>query len=160
VQARPFQIRKEPPWGRFHFFTLFWGHAVFANSLVFDELYGKNVRGLEKMDLLIHRSGAPAKDIFQMVPAEMTQGGLGVGKNTRKSICRKCGNRKYEYHNKGVMQYRRNPVMGHADFLFTQEWFGTGRKDAWREILVSQKVALVVIQEGWKGIRFKAVELV
>jgi hypothetical protein len=160
VQARPFRIQREPNWGHFHFFTFFWGHAVFARKEVFDAFRRNKIRGGIRMDMVIHRTGVPTKDIFQLVPSNTTRGGLIAEKNIKMAFCRKCGNKKYSYHDRGVMRYRRDPIMQEVDVLYTNEWIGVGRKDAWREILVSNKLARLIIQQGWKGVRFKAVEIV
>ncbi len=160
VQARPFRIQREPNWGYFHFFTFFWGHPLFCRGEVIEEFERNHLRGLQKMDLVINKNDAPTQDIYQIVPVNMTRGGLIVPKHMRTSSCRKCGNRKYGYHDRGIMQYRRDPIMDEVDILYTGEWFGTGGKDAWRELLVSNKFARMVLEQGWKGIRFKAVELV
>jgi hypothetical protein len=160
VQARPFRIQAETKWGFFHFFTFFWGHAIFAQKKVFDTIRRNKLRGVIRMDMLINRTGAPTVDIFQLLPTNITRGGFLAEKNIRATNCKKCGNRKFSYHSRGVMRYKRDPIMKDTDILYTREWFGAGRKDAWREVLISNKFARLIQQEGWKGVRLKAVEIV
>jgi hypothetical protein len=160
VQARPFRIQAETKWGYFHFFTFFWGHAIFARKMVFDAIQRNHLRGVTRMNLLIRRNGEPAKDIFQLVPANTTRGGFLLEKYIKTSRCRKCGTRKFSYHNRGVMRYKRDPLMEDVDILYTQEWFGVGRKDANHEVLISNRFARLILDGGWKGVSMKAVEVV
>lgn len=46
-----------------------------------------------------------------------------------------------------------------VDFVRTDEWFGSGLI-AFREILVSNRVARLILDKGWQGVRMKGVELV
>ena len=62
-------------------------------------------------------------------------------------------------HKRGVMYYDRSAFPQNVDVLETNEWFGDGHM-AYRELLVSKSFAELAIEEAWKGIRFKVVELV
>ncbi len=45
----------------------------------------------------------------------------------------------------------------HSDCPLTNEWFAGG---GFREILISNRFARLIINEGWKGVRLKPVKLV
>ncbi len=160
VQARPFRIQKETNWGNFHFFTFITGQGIFAPKKVFDEFSRKKIRGVVRTDVLINHTGKPAEDIFQFTPAHTTRGGLVEEKKMKVTWCRKCGNKKFSHHDRGAMKYKRDPRMEDADVLYTNEWFGPGGRVAWREIIVSNKVSRLILEQGWKGIRLKAVDIV
>lgn len=57
------------------------------------------------------------------------------------------------------MYVRREAIPEGVDFVRTHEWFGARSKAAYREILVSNRVARLVLEKGWKGVRFKVVVL-
>jgi hypothetical protein len=46
-----------------------------------------------------------------------------------------------------------------SDFLLTNEWFGCGYI-AYREILVSNRIARLFIEKKWRGVRLKAIDIV
>jgi len=160
IQARPFRIQKETNWGNFHFFTFIIGVGIFTRKQVFDVFRRNRIRGVVRNDVLINHTGKPADDIFQLMPDRTTQGGLVIGEKVKVSTCRKCGNKKYPNHGRGAMKYRREPRLKEADILYTNEWFGSGGRVAWREILISNKVSRLILEKGWKGISLKAVEIV
>jgi hypothetical protein len=57
------------------------------------------------------------------------------------------------------MYLKREALLPDTDFVLTHEWFGHGLL-AWREMLVSNRVANLILAKGWSGVRFKVVELV
>ncbi len=77
----------------------------------------------------------------------------------RQVICPKCGKVKYYPHKNGVMRFKKEALIPDTDFLKTFEWFGVGRF-AFREILISNKIAQLILDKDWKGVRLKVVEFV
>ena len=57
------------------------------------------------------------------------------------------------------MHFKQDAVARGVDIAQTHEWFGSGHS-AYREILVSSKFARLVLDQGWKGVVLKAIELV
>ena len=60
---------------------------------------------------------------------------------------------------KGKMYIKRDALSTNLDFIKTHEWFGSGLI-AFRETLISNRIAQLILDEGWKGVRLKVVELV
>ncbi len=55
------------------------------------------------------------------------------------------------------MKFKKGVLPNGTDFVRTKEWFGSGRI-AFQEILVSNRVAQLFLEKGWKGFRLKVVE--
>ncbi len=45
------------------------------------------------------------------------------------------------------------------DMFHSFEWFGSGHA-AYREIIISNHFARLILEKGWKGVRMKVIELV
>ena len=59
---------------------------------------------------------------------------------------------------RGVMYLARTALVSDVDILQTYEWFGSGHS-AYREFLVSNRFAKLILEKGWRGIKLKVVEL-
>ena len=46
-----------------------------------------------------------------------------------------------------------------VDFVFTCEWFGD-RRAAYREIIASNKVARLILENNWEGVSLKPIKLI
>ncbi len=46
-----------------------------------------------------------------------------------------------------------------VDIMETQEWFGAGGKSAYKEVFISSRLARLILDQGWKGVMMKVVEL-
>jgi hypothetical protein len=57
------------------------------------------------------------------------------------------------------MYFEQDALVRGVDIMQTHEWFGSGHS-AYREILVSSKFARLVLDQGWKGVALKVIELV
>ena len=73
--------------------------------------------------------------------------------------CPLCNVIKYYPHKRGVMYLKRDSILPDVDIMNTYEWFGSGHS-AYREIIVSNRFARLIIEKGWRGVRMKVVELV
>jgi hypothetical protein len=60
---------------------------------------------------------------------------------------------------RGVMYLKRDALLPGVDLMQTYEWFGSGHS-AYREIIVSNRFARLILEQGWKGVRMKVVEAV
>jgi hypothetical protein len=60
---------------------------------------------------------------------------------------------------RGAMYLKRDALVPDVDVMQTYEWFGSGHS-AYREILVSNRLARIILDEGWKGVALKVVELI
>jgi len=82
-----------------------------------------------------------------------------VEDDLERTICPNCGMTKYHPHMKGMMKIKREALLPDVDFQLTHEWFGHGLL-AWRELLVSNRIANLILDKKWEGVRFKVVELI
>ena len=57
------------------------------------------------------------------------------------------------------MHLKASTLPSNVDLVRTAEWFGSGR-NAYREILISNRLATLILDNGWKGVDLKAVRLV
>jgi hypothetical protein len=158
VQTGPIQLAKEPHLGKKSFMSLIWQNDFFCSSEVFRGLAEINSRGYEPMEVLIHTTGLPSKEIKQLFVQNITSPGTIIDYEYEGIICPDCGVKKFPPHMRGVMKLKRDAIVPNVDFMLTNEWFGHGYL-AWREILVSNRVAKLMLDKGWQGVRFKVLEV-
>jgi hypothetical protein len=158
-QIHPMHISKEPSLRKNSFMSLMGAGELFATAEVFSEFRSMNAIGYEIWDTLIHKTNLPSEIVHQLyVPGVARQGLLGI-EEMRQVRCQKCGTVKYYPHEKGIMRLKKDALLPDLDFIKTHEWFGVGLI-SYKEILVSNRIAKLILDRGWKGARFKVVELV
>ncbi len=157
-QAASFRLKKEPHLGRQDFMSLFWTYALFCTPHVFDELEAHGIRGYEKWDAIIHKTALPSQKVSQLYVPTVANPGLVRAEDLKREICSACGFTKYYPHMRGVMYLARTALVSDVDILQTYEWFGSGHS-AYREFLVSNRFAKLILEKGWRGIKLKVVEL-
>lgn len=155
-QVVPFRISKEPRMKGNAFVRLYWTSAVFCIYEVFQKLEAEGVRGYQVWDVVLHRTNEVSQVVKQLVVNEVTKPGLLEEESLRSTRCSECGITKFEYHKRGYMRYRRDSLPREVDMVETFEWFGSGRM-ALREILVSNRVACLILDNKWKGVDLKPV---
>jgi hypothetical protein len=57
------------------------------------------------------------------------------------------------------MYLKRSSIDTDTDFIKTNEWFGSGYV-AYHDILISNRVAQLILDMAWKGVHLKVVELI
>lgn len=159
TQAAPIEIEKEPYFGRKSFVSLIWTNDVFCTQEVVQGLEGIKATGYEAWEVRVHKTRQASAVARQLFIQNIAAPGLLVEEEHRGSICPVCGVTKRQPHMRGVMHVRKEGLVANSDFMMTHEWFGNGYL-AWREILVSNRVAQLVLDKGWQGVRFKVVELI
>jgi hypothetical protein len=157
-QAASFRLKKELNLGRKDFVSLYWTYALFCAPYVFDELEAHGIRGYEKWDAIIHKTDVPSQKVSQLYVPTIANPGLVKAEGLRREKCSACGLTKYYPHMKGVMYLAREALVPDTDIIQTHEWFGSGRS-AYREVLISNRFAKLILEKGWQGIRLKVVEL-
>jgi hypothetical protein len=158
-QTHPMRLAKEPNLGRKSFMSLIWAAEIFCTPEVILGLESIQARGYEVWDALIHKTGKPSERVRQLYVPGIASPGVIIDDDLERKICPVCGTTKYYPHVKGTMYLKREVLLPDTDFMLTHEWFGHGLL-AWREMLVSKRVANFVLDKGWGGVRFKVVELV
>ena len=139
--------------------SLNWASEIFCKPEVIQELREVNVKGYEDWEAVIHKTGNPSEKVRQLYIPGVSSPGLVIDDDLTRKICPVCGTIKYYPHTKGIMYLKRDALLQDIDFILTHEWFGHGLL-AWREILVSNRVANLILDKGWQGLRFKVVEVV
>ena len=156
-QKSSFIIQKEPELGKNDFMSLHWTHAFFCTPRVFDALARNEIKGYEIWDVLLSETKLPSKQVSQLFVPIITKPGLAD--QLSAVVCEICGEKKYNVHKKGIMNFQRSALSPNIDTIQTYEWFGHGH-NAFREILVSNRLAKVILKNDWQGVRLKLVELV
>lgn len=158
-QINPIRVKKEPRMGKYSFMYLFWFTEFFVTNQVINEFKAIGAKGFEDWDVFISKKHDIAQTTRQLFIPEKTQPGLLDVDDLERKVCPVCGTVKFHSHLKGTMKYRRSCVNPDTDFIKTSEWFGTGHT-SFNEIWASNRVANLILDKGWKGVRLKVVELV
>lgn len=159
-QKAPFHLAKEPRLGRHDFMSLYWAYTVFVTPKVLEALTAHDVRGYEQWAALILRTGQPSQVVSQLIFPVMAQSGLAEEDKLQPETCPQCGLTKYGYHKRGYMHLKRDALRSDVDVQQTHEWFGSGGHNGFREILVSNRLARLILEHGWRGVALKPVELI
>lgn len=158
-QVGSFVLKKEPFLRQNDFMSLFWTGAVFAKHEIFDSFMAHQILGFQKVDALLQKTKLPSTIVAQMMHAVTAHPGLIITEDLTGMACGNCGVTKYLPFKKGRLKLRRELLPENIDIFATQEWFGDGAM-AFREILVSQRVAELAVKQKWKGLQLKVVDLV
>jgi hypothetical protein len=159
LQTASFRLKKEPALGKNAFVSLYWTYALFCAVQLLTELEAHEIRGYEIWDAIIHRINAPSERVSQLFIPHVTQPGLVRVEELRREMCPLCHVTKYYPYMRGVMYLKHDALVPEVDIMQTYEWFGSGHS-AYREVLVSNRFARLVIDQGWKGVALKPIELV
>lgn len=157
-QSQEFRIKDEPKFGKRMFATLFWTYSLLCATQVITDFSKMKFVGFEWMKVIIDKSSLPSRNVKQLVIQNIAKKGFLNIEKLKKSICPECGTEKYEPHMRGVMHFKKGVLDSSIDFFQTYEWFGSGGS-AYREFIVSNRVAHSIIDKGWEGLRFKPVEI-
>jgi hypothetical protein len=136
-----------------------WVYELFCTPSVLNVLEKHNIQGYEVWDAIIHKTDVPSKTVSQLFVPTVAEPALVEVDDLARETCHECQITKYHPHRKGWMHLRRSALPSDVDIVRSVEWFGSGRS-AYREILVSNRLAALVLDNGWKGIALKAVKLV
>jgi hypothetical protein len=158
-QTNPLRLAKEPNLGRKSFMSLIWTGEIFCTPEVILGLENIQAKGYEVWDAVIHKTDEPSEKVRQLYVPGIALPGVILDDDLERKICPVCGTTKYYPHVKGPMYLKREALLSDTDFMLTHEWFGHGLL-AWREILVSSRIASLVLDKGWGGVRFKVIELI
>ena len=159
-QVAPFRLAKEPRLGKHDFLSLYWTYTVFCTPRVLEALRAHAIRGYEVWEALLHKTGQPSRLVSQLVFPHVAGPGLLDEDKLQPETCVQCGLTKYAYHKRGYMHFKREALQAEVDILQTYEWFGSGGYGGHREILISHRLARLILEEGWRGVRLKPVNLV
>ena len=157
-QKAPFRLAQEPRLGRRDFLCLYWTYTFFTTPRVLAALEEHGIRGYEVWPALLHHSGKPSEVVAQLLFPQVAAAGLAEEDKAGPETCPACGRSKYRPHLRGYMHIARSALPGDTDVVQTSEWFGSGHA-AYREVLISNRFARLVLEEGWRGVALKPVRL-
>ncbi len=156
-QKAPFQIQKDPKLGKYSFFTLFWTYTLFCKRNVVNTLQNSGINGFEVWSANLQTTNQPSTLISQLTFPVITASGLANEDKKNPEACSECGIVKYSHHRRGIMHFQRRALREGIDFQLTHEWFGSGSRSGFREIIVSNRISRLILSEGWKGIELKPI---
>lgn len=158
-QIAPMHIAKEPHMGKKSFTHTIWTMETFCTPDVFQGLKEINAKGYESWDVILHKSRQISEKVRQLYVPSIASPGFLAEEDLGRVTCPECGTTKYYANMRGIMKIKKEAIIPDVDFMLTNEWFGSGYI-AWREILVSNRVASMILDKGWQGLRFKVVDIV
>lgn len=159
-QKTPFRLKKEPRMGKHDFLSLYWAYTVFCTPKVLAAFQAGGLRGYDTWVPLVGRKKVPSQVVTQLLLPQIAGPGLVDEDKQQPEPCEACGLTKYRYHNRGYMRYRAEALHRDTDFQMTWEWFGSGTRRGFREFLISNRVARMIVAEGWRGVQLKPLELI
>ena len=159
-QKAPFHLAREPRLGKYDLLCLYWTYTVFCTPRVLEVMRVHQIRGYKVWDVIIHKTNQPSKFVSQLVFPNIASTGLVDVDMPQPETCSECGITKYPPHLRGRMRLKREVVQLDVDILLTHEWFGSGKHSGFREILVSNRLARIILKHGWRGVALKPVEVV
>jgi hypothetical protein len=159
IQIAPYRLSGEPRIGKRHFFSLYWTYTLFARQEVITAIVEQNAKGYQIWEAILDRIKLPSKTVAQIYPVVVAEAGLLDTNALHSDRCLECGIVTYQYHNRGYMHFQRGAIPDGADFVRTREWFGEGRHK-FQEILVSNRLAQLILDKGWIGVRLKPLLLI
>lgn len=160
IQYAPFRIKKEPKLGSRHFVCLYATYELLCLLPIAQELRQLGVKSLDFVTPIILKSKEPSNVVTQWKVLETLPPSLE--NEVSFTVCMICGERKYVPHSRGYMTFRKdvlNGFDGKLDVIQTYEWFGSGHA-AYRETLISNRLAQIFLQRKWKGMVLEPVKLI
>jgi hypothetical protein len=157
-QNDPFRMANEPKMGKNNFFCLYWTYTLFADNQVFDELENNKLVGFSRLDLIIDKNNKPSNKVSQVKFLSTAKAGISQLDNLDPLLCSECKTKKYSPHKRGLMKIKKSSLEKGIDIMESTEWFGSGHS-AYREIIISNKLAKIILVNNWKGVRMKAIYL-
>jgi len=153
------RMKKEPKLGKNSFMTLMALAEYFASPEVFMSLAEIRAKGYQAWDVVVHKTGDTIRNVEQLYVPGVAKPGLLEWEGMTENICPQCGRSKFYVHQYGKMRIKRDSIVQNVDFMKTNEWFGSGLI-AFQDVLVSNRIANLILDKKWQGVRLKAVELV
>ena len=158
-QKAVFRLKKEPKLGKNDFMCLTRTYEVFCTPRVLEALEKHKIQGYKIWDAVIHKTSLSSVTVSQLFIPAVAEPALIEIDDLRRETCTLCHITKYYPHRRGWMHLKRDALIPDADIMRSAEWFGSGHA-AYREILVSNKLARLILDNGWKGVALKAVKVV
>jgi len=154
-QVEDFRIKQEPQLKNKHFMDLTWPHEMFAQKEVIEKLQAAGITGWTPRNVIIHNTGKPSKEILQIAVSKITDASAIL--NNHPTSTSNSSATKYMPHVRGTLKFTHELLSEPVDIVLSKEWFGD--RTAFREILVSQKVTKLIIENKWNGLALEPVDI-
>ncbi len=162
-QIAPYRVSPKTRMGRYAFASFWGGFELFCSTDVLSRFQAEKITGYDTWPLLLTQAKAPLPGIQQLRFEHMAEPAiveeLAETKYFAKRLCPQCNQIWYNYYRRGMMPLRREALRKGVDFLLTHEWFGS-EPTARREIIVSKRIAHLVMSQKWKGLSLSPIQLV
>ncbi len=158
-QKAPFRIKKEAKLGKYDFVSLYWTYGIFATQQVVEKVQLAGLKGVEIWPVMLYREDRPSEVISQLLLPHVAEPGLADYEKVDPEPCLECGITKYAFHKRGYMHVKRTALLNNVDAQHTYEWFGSDTKWGFQEILISNRFAKLIVEEKWKGVVLKPIQL-
>jgi hypothetical protein len=143
-QKAPFQMKKEPRWGRRSIFSMYWVHdEFFVSTEAWNDVFKKH--GI-RCRAVHNTKEEELKTVVQLVADEE----VDVAIADAAERCPRCKRDKIQFNTRGPFP----PVLGEPSkkLVKTVQYFGSGGS-AWKGVLIAQDVARDVLAHGIRGAR-------
>lgn len=146
-QNAPFQIKKDPSWGRRSFLQLNWVlDELFVKPEVFHSVFEDF--GVSCRPVLLGKTGGVIDSICQLVIS--SERSLDVS-GIPYTLCDHCGREKYEAAHRGLF-----PVpSAHGPAMFKSGQFFGSAESAFKAILINDSLYRTIVSKGLRGIVFQ-----
>ncbi len=159
-QKGPFHISKEPRLGKRSFMSLYWTYAVFCTPEVLAGLRASGIVGYEEWPVVLRRTREPSTQVSQLVFPVIAAPGLADESKLEPATCPVCGLTKYGFCQRGQLHLQRASLSTEVDAQVTYEWFGSGRYGGYRAILVSNRLARLILERKWRGVVLQPIKTI
>jgi len=150
-QIAPYQMKREPRFGRNHFMLINWTFDIFARIDVFDCLKEEGIRGFEPVDVVWYKKDSILRTVKQLYIGEKVPGCFD-----EKSLILnggECGHKRYAYLKAGRPSLIKEKMRQSQDIFQSSEWFGDGHH-ARHFVLASKRFVGLYLEKGWRGLTF------
>jgi len=153
-QVAPFRLKREPKLGKNQFCYFGGGFELFCTPLVLDVFKQHNINGFETQPIILNKEKRPIESLRQIIVTEMAEPAVAEELVERERYnqtdCLICGRTLHAHYVRGILPLRRTALKPNVDFQLTNEWFWN-TSSARHEILISQRVVRLILENKWKG---------
>ena len=153
-QIAPFRFNGEPKLGKNQFCGFGGGFELFCTQLVLDVFKQHNINSFETQPIILNKEKRPIENLRQIIVTEMAEPAVAEELVERERYnqtdCLICGRTLHAHYIRGILPLRKAALKPNVDFQLTNEWFWNTSSSR-HEILVSQRVVRLILENKWKG---------
>jgi hypothetical protein len=170
-QIRPIRMKSEPKWEGKHLLQLNWiDDEYFVKPEVWQVMSEAGLTGVTPRPCVQDKTNKPLDKVVQVHVKNVLPEAY-VSEAQYRVKCGEedplpnvkdlppCGRIKMSWDSRAPLRFRRSAFKDACDFMKTHEWYGWGAQ-AYRLVIVSHKVAELILKMTWKGVFLNPIELV